>query len=248
MQIKLNSAIIERFVRRREELYLTQNELADKAKIGRRTLIDIESGRRTSFNESTMIPLCKALNLEFNELFGQDGIYGKRMVIWAASIILLGLVVFVYFSEFARKDWIDPEQKLKVSHFNPNWSEKENGINVNYYHLDRVVFPGDTIQVEFKWSYHFCEGSTPMYYINAFTEWEPDSSIDIFEGVLHGKNSDTLCFEFLSPELPDMYKIRVFFASALGAVPSYFGAPQPNQLSQPICAPYIEIPIEVIEK
>ncbi|MBU0518842.1 helix-turn-helix transcriptional regulator [bacterium] len=263
MRIKINEEIIARLVKARLALQLTQMELHLKSNVGLRTIKDIESGRRTSYNESTLTLLCRALNLDYEELFGKqtlEGIKGrklKRKATWGFFIVVVFslLVIKGIFQPSvsdisnARTDWVNPAQKLQVSHFNPKWGEKENGININRFTFDRNVKPGDSVPVELMWSYHFWSGqspSTPLYFINAFTSWEPDRSIDLFEGVLQGENSDTLHFEFISPERIGEYVIRVFFSSSFGPMSSYYGYPPPNQLSQPNSAPFIEIPIVVI--
>ena len=256
MAIELNSEISNRFLKARQELKLTQLELEAKARVSLRTIKDLESGRRTSFNEDTLIRLCRALNLDYSELLGNAIRRSKRRAMIVTVIAGLVLVVMTagYFifmrneSEVNRIDWVSSGEKLQISHFNPDWGGKD-GRNVNYFHLDtRTPKIGDTVLVDLKWSWYCMEGSTPLYYINAFTEWEPDREISLFEGVISGEGSDTLYFDFTCPKKPDIYKIRVFFASSFGPVSSYYGHPAPNQLSTPSSAPFIEIPVEVIEK
>jgi hypothetical protein len=102
-----------------------------------------------------------------------------------------------------------------------------------------------------NWSYHFVvkpDSSKPQYYINAFTKWNPDEAINIFEGVLRGEKSETFNFEFVSPQKAGCDTIRVFFASSHAPMRSYYGHPGANMLTAPASAPYIEIPIEVVAK
>ena len=149
-----------------------------------------------------------------------------------------------------RIDYIRKENQLKPHHFNPDWPDTVNAINVNYYDLDQVVPMGDTVRVELKWSYHFSVGppqSTPIFHINAYSRWKPDEPIHIFEGMLKGEGSDTLYFEFISPRKVGTDTIRVFFASSYGPITSYYGHPGDNMPSRPATAPYIEIPIEVVK-
>ncbi len=257
MAVVLNLEKIEIFLRARRELNYTQLELSGQSNIALRTIKDFESGRRRSFNESTIITLCRALNLDYNELFGdaKQRRLQRRLVTLAVGSGLVLAAIAVGYSVFltgkdqaSRKDWILPEAELKLSHFSPDWGD-ENGINVNYYHLDQVANAGDTVDAALKWSYHFVDGpppSTPKYYINAFTQWNPDEEIKIFEGILSGEGSDTLNFTFVCPEDPGLYDVRVFFSSSFGPISSFYGHPPPNQLINPNTAPFVEIAVEVI--
>jgi transcriptional regulator with XRE-family HTH domain len=260
MAVELNSQQNAEFLKARQGLRLTQLELSEKAKISLRTIKDIESGRRTSYNEDTIIRLCRVLNLDFRALEGGNASPDAaeprsakklpfRTVGGLLVIVLAGLTFFwlkIINKPAQRIDWVF-EAPLIVHHFNPQWPN-ENAINVNYYHLNQNPTAGDTLPVELKWSYHFVPNSRPVYYVNAFSNWNPDRPIPIFDGVLSGDGSRIDSFEIVTPQKAGVYKARVFFAPAYGAVSSYYGHPPQNQLSTPSSAPHIEIPIEVLPK
>ncbi|TKJ40737.1 hypothetical protein CEE37_07170 [candidate division LCP-89 bacterium B3_LCP] len=268
MPVKLNSEKIERFIEARRNKHLTQLELSNESNIALRTIKDLESGRRKSFHESTLISLCRVLDLNYNELFNNQKPtrLNRRLVLITLSIIvvvILGILFWKYLKEhnkeanvpvsYVRTDWVRPEEKIKTCHTNPDCGDK-NWINVNWYHLDYIVKPGTINPVEILWSYHCMPGaaghdpSTPEYHINAFTKWNPDQEIKIFEGVIFGTGSDTLSFEFIASEETGLDTLRVFFASAFAPVSSYYGHPPDNQPSSPDSAPCLEITIEVIEE
>jgi DNA-binding XRE family transcriptional regulator len=60
-----------RFERARKELNLTQLELSQKSTVSLRTIRDLESGRRKSFSESTVLLLCRAMNLDVDQIIGE---------------------------------------------------------------------------------------------------------------------------------------------------------------------------------
>ena len=62
MIIEIDNGKREILVNARKALHLTQLELSGKANISERTIKDIESGRRNSFSETTLIILCRSLN------------------------------------------------------------------------------------------------------------------------------------------------------------------------------------------
>lgn len=258
MPILIKSRQIRILKRARRKMGYSQLELSNHAKVAIRTIKDIEAGRRISYNESTLIALCRTLNLDFNRIF-IDGRLGKSKLVpylWIGSGLLLVALAAGFFGYRSistpespgRRDWIERESQLRPAHYNPQWDDG-NAINVNYFHLEQVAKTRDTVDVELKWSYHFSDGpppSTPLYYINAYTQWDPDEEIPIFEGILRGESSDTLHFDFVCPDDPGLYDIRVFFASSYGPITSYYGHPEPNQLPNPNSAPFVVIPIEVL--
>ncbi len=265
MALELNHQIIERILKARHDLHLTQLELAEKAGISLRSIKDIERGRRISFNEDTLIRLCRALELNYDDLFEEKPIanrprfeVGRKAKVWwstfavALVLALLGYALSVWVADSSgRIDWVS-DDPVPVAPFNPEtWTDSTwhgNGFAVNYYHLKHAVALGKKVAIELKWSYHFETGSTPLYYINAFAQWDPDREIPLLRRQLFGAGCDTFNFETTCPQEPGLYQIRVFFSSSYSAVPSYYGRPPPNQLSAPSSAPYFAIPIQVIDE
>jgi hypothetical protein len=163
-----------------------------------------------------------------------------------AAVGLILVYAFGGFEKPERVNWVfDPP--MKVNLFPPPWGNA-NGRVVNYYRLDQVVETNQIIPVEVKWTYHCVETSHPVYYISAFTEWDPDREIRLFDGVLSGDDSQVFNFEVRSPKKPWIYRLRVFFASSFGPMSSFYGHPPDNQLYTPASVPYLEIPIEVVHK
>ena len=63
MKFILNPEEARFFHNRRLELKLTQDELASKAHLSKRTVDNIEKARRTYFAETTIIRLCQVLDI-----------------------------------------------------------------------------------------------------------------------------------------------------------------------------------------
>jgi transcriptional regulator with XRE-family HTH domain len=72
MKINVTDLQRERLKAARVERHITQLGLSQMSCINMRTIQDLESGRRTSFTESTILPICKALDLDFKELLHLD--------------------------------------------------------------------------------------------------------------------------------------------------------------------------------
>ena len=266
MFIEINNGIKEILVNARKAHYLTQAELSQKSKISERTIKDIESGRRNSFNESTLIILSRSLELDYNELFSSDGHISEnssggrinKRFVWGSIIVvaavLMGFLISNKFfprdmakddSGWNRADWIT-DAPMKVEIGMPEWGD-EQGVHVHHYHLTQVVKKSEKVEVEIKWSYLFVEGSTPQYFANAYGIWAPDDEIKVFEGVLSGDGVRFDKFSFVSPGIPGLYRIRVFFTSSFAPITGYYGHPPVNQPTSPSSAPYVDIPIEVVE-
>ena len=242
----------------RKEKKLTQLELSSQSGAALRTIQDLEKGRRDSFTDSTLISLCRALEVDYHEFLGESKnhqhVRGAVNYNWLyLTSLVLGILVIIFFvSKFVqsarRVDWIMDAQ-LQVHPFPPEWGGSE-GVAVNYYELNRVLKPRQSDTVEIKWTYHFNTGpppSTPEYYVSAYTEWEPDTEIRVFDGVLQGDGFEVNHFEITAPRTPGVYKIRVFFTSSFAPISSYYGHPPHNQVTSPASAPYLEFPIEVIK-
>jgi len=269
MAVSLNSSQIAVLVKARQEAHLTQLELSDRSRVALRTIKDLEAGRRTSFHESTLIGLCRELSIEYTDLISvgrEPGVNVKRKMVWGyiiAGIVTAGLLSSVFLIRLGtskiekpnrRIDWIEFWQdslqmdlRLRPFIYNPKWNDNE--IHINYYTVDYQSCPDESLDVEVKWSYHFVENSTPKYYINAFTEWNPDTEIPLLSGeTFWGEGSNVFNFTTISPTDPGVYRIRVFFASAFGPFTSFYGHPGHNQMASPNLGRYLEIPIEVIPK
>ena len=267
MFIEIDDGTRKILVNARKALHLTQAELSRKSNISERTIKDIESGRRNSFNETTLILLCRSLDLDYNELFGDGdrivsendsgGSINKRFV-WGSIIILtavlMGFIAALKIfsdkinndisSSLNRSDWIT-DSPMNVRIGMPEWGDGQ-GVHVHHYHLQQVVQRSEKVEVEIKWSYHFVEGSTPQYFVNAYGIWAPDDEIKIFDGVLSGDSVRFDKFTLVSPDTPGLHRIRVFFASAFAPITGYYGHPPGNQPTSPSSARYIEIAVEVI--
>lgn len=256
MSVKIKSEQLELFLTARNKSHLTQLELSEKSKVSLRTIKDLESGRRNSFSESTIILLCRTLELDVREVMGDQGVQrvttGRLRIRWLQIILLLAIAISIAVIAVKilikkgdeRIDWITNERIL-VSMFPPDWGDGEGSV-VNYYHIKQVAECNEILPVEIKWSYHFREGSTPVFYISCFTEWDPDTEIRLFDGTLSGNGHKIFQFDIQCPDEPRYYRIRVFFASAYAPISSFYGHPPHNQLVSPSSARYLEIPIEII--
>jgi transcriptional regulator with XRE-family HTH domain len=282
MAVTLTSSQIESLVKARQNAHLTQLELSNRSRVALRTVKDLEAGRRDSFNESTLIALCRELKVEYSELMAANHERlerpeppitqnEKQSKAWASiriylilTILPLGLISSAYLlqkdgaeetSSIPRTDWIEFWQdstnvdlKLHPHLYNPPWSGKD-AIYVNYYQTNHSPYPDELLDVEIKWSYHFVEGSTPRYYISAFTEWNPDQEILLLtKQTLQGEGGNVFKFTVRSPQQLGKWRIRVFFASSFGPFSSFFGHPGDNQLGSPTLDRYMEIPLEVVPK
>jgi transcriptional regulator with XRE-family HTH domain len=254
----VTSEIAARFEKARKELKWTQLELSNKSTVSLRTIRDLESGRRKSFSESTVVLLCRALNLDVGQILGEeqsDASMRKRVFSWwwIAGIIALfvaaGLIIWYAFGGFKKPDRIDWvfSKPITVNLIPPPWGDSDGRV-VNYYKLNQTAKINQVIPVEIKWSYHCVEPSHPMYYISAFTEWDPDREIRLYEGILSGDSSEVFNLKIQAPKKPGVYRLRVFFASSFGPMSSFYGHPPDNQLYTPASAPYLEIPIEVVRE
>ena len=68
MRIVLNQEQIEKLRTARLERKFTQQELSEDTHVSLRTVQNLESGRRNSFNDDTIVRLCRSLELDYQEL------------------------------------------------------------------------------------------------------------------------------------------------------------------------------------
>ena len=257
MSVKIKSWQRELLLNARKEKKLTQLELSSESRISLRTIQDLENHRRSSYSDSTLIMLCRVLEVDYHEFLGEGKdnhhVRGAIKYNWFyLTGLAVGILVIIFFvSKFIqserRVDWLT-DAEMQAHPFPPEWGDSE-GVAVNYYELNQLLNTGQADTVEIRWTYHFSEGpppSTPKYYVSAYTEWNPDEEIRLFSGVLQGDGFKISRFSITAPKTPGIYEIRVFFASSFAAISSYYGHPPQNQLTSPASAPYIEFPIEVI--
>jgi transcriptional regulator with XRE-family HTH domain len=268
MAVSLTPEQIEVLVKARQDAHLTQLELSNRSRVALRTIKDLEAGRRTSFNESTLISLCRELNLGYAELLGpkSEPPRKKSVPVWmfvllAVVLLILALSAFMMHPkpipakpEIERIDWIVfMQDSLKVNKrmnphpYNPDW-KGVNGIHINYYHLNQNPYPGEIVDVDVKWSYYCEKGSTPKYYINAFTEWEPDNPIPLLTKTLSGADDEIFKFRIQAPKKLGKSRLRVFFASSFGPISNFYGHPGDNQIGSPNLGDYLEMTIEVVKR
>jgi len=261
MNLEITETIRHRLIETRQNLHLTQTELSQKSKISERTIKYLESGKRTSFSETTLLMLCRALDIEYTELFptdnNQQDVKSPEKIFRRLFLILFISILMTIFTSFyfvlnnkgegkIRKDWVNEEEKLDPHHYTIDWKGGQ-GVQVNYYHLKHLAAPNEIIPIDLKWTYHFVPTSTPQYYVSAYTEWEPDDEIRLYDGVLEGDGSRNENFVVTTPKKTGIYRIRVFFASSFAPISSFYGHPPSNQLTSPHVAPYLEMQIEVVK-
>ncbi len=179
----------------------------------------------------------------------------------ALSILAIFLAIQSDFIESAsdnnnspeRQDWVT-QAPHEIHPITPEWKEwddkwkgKRSGMVFNYLHYPRVAHVGDALSGEFACSYHYI-GGTPEVFISLYTEWDPDSEIRLYHGVVGGDSSLVLPVEFRCPDRPGLYKIRVFYATAFGPVPSFYGAPPPSLVTAPGSGHFMEMRLEVLKK
>jgi DNA-binding XRE family transcriptional regulator len=171
------------------------------------------------------------------------------VVISALLVIILLLIISIFFAIFQhRKDYINPFDKSKLPIEGPagvGTARCQEVINIIDY--NPIVLPNDRIRIQIVFSYYYEEG-TPMVYISAYTEWEPDTEIRVFDGMLKKRGQITGEFITKAPRKPGIYRIRFFWALAYGPIISFYGHPSEDQLSTPMNVPYNEIKIEVMSR
>lgn len=72
MPIQLTQAAADRLVAARKARRLTQQELASEAKVSLRTIQDLEKSRRANVYDTTLVLICRALEVPFDELVGAE--------------------------------------------------------------------------------------------------------------------------------------------------------------------------------
>jgi transcriptional regulator with XRE-family HTH domain len=264
--IEIGAEIAQQFIKARQDLKITQLELAEKSRISLRLIKDLESGRRRTFNEDTLIRLCRALNLNYRDLMRPAAADETNPIIRPKAKRVLGLFILAIAAvamvsiginlsrknpteHLIRRDWIRPVDELVVHIADPVWLGNDS-IYVYYYRLRSNQCPkaGQRDTVEIQWTYHFAPGARPVYCINAYGSWAPDEEIRLFKRTFWGDSTETFKFSYTAPGKPGMHTMRVFFATAYDFIPSFYGKPPKSQVVAPGCANFIQIPLEVLPK
>lgn len=294
MIVTLAPEKIDRLIQARKNLHLSKTELSYKANVSLRTINDLESKKRLSFSETTLLALCRVLEVDYIGLlegrsveeigaekprsggvpeevadFLSDLFYRTIRRVSAFPVgIISGVVIGAFLlvatvllittftsketavgnakSDYTRRiDWVSPE------HIN-QWPIKGNyAVPVppkedilNYVYMKQIVHGGDTVDVEVKWTYDYV--GTPMKYVSAYTEWEPEREIRLFKGVLRESGSKIARFQIVSPQGPGIYRMRIFNSSSFAPIPSFYGCPPQASQMNPSSAPFVEMKIEVL--
>ncbi len=69
---------MQRLVQARRDLHLTQQEVSDHSDVSLRTIQNLENKRSHSFNESTLIAICKALDVNVDDLLEKPQASGSE--------------------------------------------------------------------------------------------------------------------------------------------------------------------------
>jgi DNA-binding XRE family transcriptional regulator len=316
MFIKISRRQCEQITKARQDLRLTQLELSSRAHVSLRTIQNLESGRRTSYTETTILSLIKPLNLDFEELLNfkespsktdsnsdpplvtdlntwpppsngnsnpsrglgdfepmppRPHVYtavlnplikqNRRIIsspiLWVVLIILgISAILLIILTDtlhktpnYSSKDWILKEHlgAFEVVGTLLGANNKHQAV-INYIEMKRSVRPHEKIPVIFKWCWDYRPNGRPMIYISAFTEWDPEREIRLFDGVIQGVGNDIRQFEITSPKKPGAYRMRIFYASAFGQIRSFYGWPPEGMMESPSSAPCCEMTIEVVKR
>jgi len=258
MGIRVDSKTSQGLLKARLKKNLTQLELSNLAKVSLRTIQDLENNRKDSFSESTLICLCRSLDLDYNKLSKSEEIKNwqklpKQSILIIIFIIFLNGLFLFYPKEFSRNknlrfDWIKylKAKELIVEPYTIKWRESNEQV-INYINLKQLAKVNETLNCEIKWSYHYEKGSTPEIFLSAFSEWEPDKEIRIFHGILSGDSSLVRNFKIICPSKVGIHSIRIFYSTSFEPMNSYYGHPAPGQVSSPATAHYREVGIEVVK-
>ncbi|NQU05860.1 MAG: helix-turn-helix transcriptional regulator [Calditrichaeota bacterium] len=275
MSVNLNATQVDLLINTRKSKKMTQPELNIASNVSLRTIQDLESGRRNTFSESTLIALCRTLDINFDDLLrlgdSPDAVKQEnsnpvnkfnRFILLLSVLIVVSLFFSVYSfvkngfndrnsPQLGRSDWIT-NPRAEIHPVTPEWKEwddkwagSRSGMIFNYLHFPRTVHTGDTIEGEFACSFHYV-GGTPEIFISLYCEWDPDWEIRLFHGVVGGDSTLVLPVKFCCPDIPGVFRIRTFYATAFGPVPSFYGAPPPGQVTAPNTSEYIEMRLEVL--
>lgn|GEM_PF-1377494 len=242
---------------RREKQY-TQLELSEKARVSVRTIQDLEHGRRDSFSESTLIQICRALEIDIKSVLGEEAYLAhekrkSRTRIWLIVVLAVLGAVGVYLIltlskvDHAGRLFTMPGKKLEIVEQTPDWGDRE-GIVVNYVKGKTRALCGEVVRAEIKWSYRFGEANYFAYYACTFTEWDPQNRIRINDGIMFKEGSQVRYFEFRCPEKAGKYRIRIFFASPNAPIASFYGHDINNRPTDTNLAQYLETTIQVVSK
>jgi hypothetical protein len=150
-------------------------ELSEKAKVSLRTVQDVEWGRRQNFSESTLICLCRALDLDYRELMKKNGlkkgkIYSPGFLIVSLFALIILLIIILSFTfakrqviikqeELKRVDWVKllNSEEIRIEAITPPW-KTPNGLVINLINLKQLTKVNEVLKGEIKWSYHYQEG------------------------------------------------------------------------------------------
>ena len=240
----------------RRKRQFTQQELSDKAKVSLRTIQDLERGRRESFSESTLIRICRALDLDYKEVIGEEAYLARerrrvRTRLWLIAIfVAAGAVGVILVYSILREPepgqlFTMPGGKLQIHEETPEWGDRS-GIVINYLDIKPTAECGEELSAEIKWSYHFGEAEYFAYYASAFTEWDPENGIWIYDGIMFEDGNMIRNFILTCPEEPGKYRIRIFFASPNAPISNFHGHDIGNKPTEANLANYMETTIEVV--
>jgi len=310
MGVNLDKRTSARFIELRKKRLLSQEELRQKAKVSLRTVQNLESGNRPSFSESTLIALCRALDISYDSLWVDDEVWTRavmgghqtvqqkipdadrntvhgpvagpsgtreppfrRWLTASAALVLVIVVTIVLIlivnqqqllnnlsanqNNYRTKvpdrfDWIEKDEKFHVDPAHPGgdgWDERmADSVRFrvcNYIEYEKTPKLGDSIEFDFQWTWYYASGN-PEVFISVYAEWDPDTEIRVFHGDLAGEGTKQAIFTLSPPPSLGRHKARLFYAEAFAAIPSFYGAPPPSQVTNPSFTPHLELVMEVL--
>jgi len=275
MPSDLSTEVIARIKSARLAKKLTQIELADAAKVSVRTVVDLEKGRRTSFNDDTMVRICRALDLDLNALMAEDSPLPphlvtptqppppaplKRRISWklaAVAVVAIALLVAMELRINSSRTKVTLPEPIQPAAFNwrttdsPEWksfwSSKSGGVIFNSLDFPRGVAVKDTVTGTLHWSFHY-PSSRPGVYTNVFCDWSPEAEILLFSSAISGDSSLTSPFSFIAPSKPGAYRIRAYIAPLVSPVVDFNGTQIKDPLVSNHLPQYVEAKIIVFPK
>ena len=309
MGVKLDKRTSDRLRDLRKERLLSQEELRQKAKVSLRTVQNLESGNRQSFSESTLIALCRALDISYDSLWADDEVWAREVMdvhltvqqapsvrdetatgrssinetnnetnaarnwsiaAFAFALLVVGVVLVLVVNQqqllenlsadlnpsasnrIERTDWVDKNEQFHVDPAHPGgdgWDERM-ADSVRFRVCNHIIYEkmpklGDSIEFDFQWTWYYASGN-PEVFISVYAEWDPDTEIRLFHGDLAGEGTKQATFTLSPPPSLGRHKARLFYAEAFAAIPSFYGAPPPSQVTNPSFAPHLELVMEVL--
>ena len=249
------SEVAQQIATARRERQLTQQELSEKSKVSLRTIQDLERGRRESFSESTLIGICRALDLDYREVIGEEAYLARerrrvRTRLWLIAVfVVVGAIGVILVYSILREPetgqlFTMPGEKLQIHEGIPEW-EDSSGIVINYLDIKPRAVCGEELSGEIKWSYHFGEAEYFAYYASAYAEWDPENGIWLYDGIMFEDGSMIRNFALACPEDPGKYRIRIFFASPNAPISNFHGHDISNKPTEANLAKYYETTLEV---